>query len=64
MKLLRLPDVLNATGLSRSSLYRKLDDGSFPTSIRISQRSVAWCEEEVQRWIEERMNEREVKPST
>ncbi|WP_036518945.1 helix-turn-helix transcriptional regulator [Nitrincola sp. A-D6] len=60
MKLLRLPAVINATGLSRSSLYRKIDAGSFPKSIRISQRSVAWSEEEVQQWIQQRFNEREL----
>ncbi|MCD8512877.1 MAG: AlpA family transcriptional regulator [Nitrincola sp.] len=55
MKFLRLPEVVNATGLSRSSLYRLIEDGTFPSSIRIGGRSVAWCDEEVNAWIEERI---------
>ena len=47
MKFLRLPEVVNATGLSRSSLYRLIEDGTIPSWIRIGGRSVAWCDEEV-----------------
>lgn len=59
MRLLRLPEVLNATALSRSSVYRLIDAGSFPESIQLSARSVAWVEEEVQNWIQQRIAERE-----
>lgn len=55
MKLLRLPEVINATGLSRSALYRMIAEGTFPSSIRIGGRSVAWCDEEVNAWIAERI---------
>jgi prophage regulatory protein len=51
-KLIRLPGVKELTGLSRSSVYAKIADGSFPRSISIGERAVAWIEDEVQNWIE------------
>lgn len=59
MRFLRLPEVLNITALSRSSVYRLIEAGSFPSSIQLSARSVAWVDEEVQSWVEQRVAERE-----
>ena len=53
-RLLRLEEVLSHTGLSRSELYRKMQEGTFPGSVKVSERSVRWRESEVERWIEER----------
>jgi len=50
-RLLRLPEVKQQTGLSRSSIYAKMAEGTFPLTIRISNRAVAWIEEEIQAWI-------------
>jgi prophage regulatory protein len=58
MRLLRLSEVLHLTALSRSSIYRLMEAGSFPASINLSARSVAWVEEEVQEWIQKRIEER------
>lgn len=55
MRLIRLPEVLNKTGLSRSRLYA-LED--FPRRVRLGERGVAWVEEEVDEWIRERMENR------
>ena len=38
----RLPTVLQKTGLSRSTLYRKIGDGTFPRQIKISQHCASW----------------------
>lgn len=54
-RLLRLKIVIDCTGLGRSSIYRKIDDGTFPAPIRIGARAVAWVENDVQKWIEERI---------
>ncbi|WP_299198026.1 AlpA family transcriptional regulator [uncultured Amphritea sp.] len=59
MRLLRLPEVQKATALSRSSIYRLMEAGTFPDSIQLSARSIAWVEEEVQNWIQQRIDERE-----
>jgi len=57
-KLVRLPDVKEITGLSRSSVYAKIADGSFPQPIPIGKRAVAWIEGEVQDWIERQIARR------
>jgi prophage regulatory protein len=52
--LLRLPQVMNATGLARSTVYKLVAARSFPMPVRITGRSVAWHALEVQTWIGER----------
>ena len=52
---LRLKQVLTRTGLSRSTLYAYIQDGRFPAPISISVRCVAWIEEEIDRWMSERI---------
>lgn len=55
-RLLRLPEVLSRTGLSRSTLYA---DPTFPKSVKVGQRAVAWAETEIDAWIEARLEARE-----
>lgn len=50
-QLLRRPQVEAMTGLSRSSIYAGMDDGSFPRPKRIGQRSVAWLRSDVEAWL-------------
>jgi prophage regulatory protein len=52
-KLLRLKAVLEATGLTRSTLYRKIANGTFPRPVPIGDRAVAWRESAVVRWMDE-----------
>ena len=53
-KLLRLPAVLELTGLGRSTLYVLMRRGEFPSPVRISVRAVAWRQFEVVDWINSR----------
>ena len=53
-RLMRLPEVLKLTGLSRSTLYRKIKAGQFPAPVSLGPRSVAWRESEVLDWIANR----------
>lgn len=50
-RLVRLPEVKDRTGLSRTSIYRKMDAGEFPLAIKLSTNAVAWRETELERWI-------------
>jgi len=50
-RILRLRAVLERTGLSRSTLYRKIERGTFPKQIRISERCVGWREGDLERWL-------------
>ena len=49
--ILRLKAVLERTGLSRSTLYRKMNDRTFPTALRISARCIGWRESDVDAWL-------------
>ncbi|RAZ89305.1 DNA-binding protein [Mesorhizobium hawassense] len=51
-RIIRLRTVLARTGLSRSTLYRKIAEGTFPTQIKISVNGAGWRESEVNQWIE------------
>lgn len=50
-RFLRLNAVLDKTGLSRSTLYRELQDGTFPKQIAIGPRCVAWRQADVEAWM-------------
>lgn len=49
--IIRLKTVLARTGLSRSTLYRKIADGTFPAQIRISVHGAGWHESAISEWI-------------
>ena len=56
ISILRLPDVIKRTGLSRSSIYQKISDGDFPRPISLSSRAVGWIEFEIDDWLEQRIS--------
>lgn len=54
--LLRLPEVKRRTGISRSLIYRMINEGTFPQKIPImGSRTVAWSSTDIDRWINERI---------
>ena len=69
-RLIRLPEVMNRTGYGRTSIYRKMEDGSFPRCVKLGgpledtnafdSRAIAWIEDEVDQWIESRIEERDL----
>lgn len=50
-RILRLDTVLDRTGLSRATLYRKIQQGSFPRQLRIAQRCIGWRESAIDQWM-------------
>ncbi|MER9129019.1 AlpA family phage regulatory protein [Mesorhizobium sp. M0768] len=50
-RIIRLKTILARTGLSRSTIYRKIAEGTFPAQIRISLNGAGWRESDVNRWI-------------
>lgn len=50
-RILRLKSVLERTGLSRSTLYRKIQDRTFPRALRISARCAGWRESDIEAWL-------------
>jgi prophage regulatory protein len=53
-RLIRLPEVISRTGLSRSSIYRLEKQGRFVPRVRLSDRATAWNLDQVTAWIEAR----------
>ena len=53
-RMLTRRDVEQATGFSRSSLYRKMRENSFPLPIKTGERAVRWPESEIVEWLSER----------
>ena len=53
-RVLRLREVMFATGLSRSTIYAWMADGRFPQQIKLGPRSVGWRERDIYAWIESR----------
>lgn len=50
-RLLRISEVINLTGLPKSTIYLKIKNNEFPNQVSIGSRSVAWVESEVNEWI-------------
>lgn len=52
MKLIRIKDVMDRTGLARSTIYKYISEGKFPRPIKLGARAVAWVETEIDGWIQ------------
>lgn len=52
--LLRLPAVLEATGLGRSTVYRMIAEHAFPAPVKLAKRAVGWRDDDVRRWASAR----------
>lgn len=50
----RLPTVLAATGLGRSTIYRLIAEGSFPAPVRLGPRAVGWRWSDLDQWTRSR----------
>jgi len=69
IRLIRLNEVLSRTGYGRTSIYRKMGEGTFPKNLKLGapikdptqfdSRAIAWIEEEVDQWLESRIEERD-----
>jgi len=55
-RILRIKVVLDRTGLSRSTLYRKMQNGTFPKNVQISTRCAGWRESAVDAWLRDPMS--------
>ena len=53
-RVIRLKEVMHRTGLGRSTIYRWMGEGKFPKTVKLGGHSVAWIEQEIDRWLKER----------
>ena len=69
IRLIRLNEVLSRTGYGRTSIYRKMAEGTFPKCLKLGSpykdptkfdcRAIAWIEDEVDQWVISRIEERD-----
>jgi prophage regulatory protein len=57
-KLIRIKDVMDLTGLARSTIYKYMKQGEFPQSVKLGSRAVAWVESEIEDWNKDRITRR------
>ena len=62
-KFLRLSDVKERTGLSRSTIYLSISKNTFPRPISLGARCVGWLESEIEGWIQSRIQNRSIQVS-
>jgi len=49
-RIIRMNTVRDRTGLSRSTIYRKITEGTFPPQLKISTNGAGWRESDINRW--------------
>lgn len=59
MRIIRLKEVMDSTGLARSTIYKHVADGVFPKPVPLGDRAVGWVESEVHEWILARIEQRD-----
>ena len=59
--ILRLPAVKVRTGLSRSTIYLRVSQGSFPKPVSLGARAVGWVEAEIQGWLDQQIESSRMK---
>lgn len=64
MRIIRLKEVIDSTGLARSTIYKYIGEGAFPKPVSLGDRSVGWVDTEVHDWILARIEERDLAEGT
>jgi prophage regulatory protein len=59
MKLIRLKQVMECTGLARSTVYKFIAEGDFPKPVKLGVRVAAWVESEINDWVNARISQRD-----
>jgi len=57
-RVLRKPELMTRIGLSDASIYRMEKAGKFPKRIRLGGQSVGWFSDEVDKWFDQKSEER------
>ncbi len=58
-RLLRWPELKERIPISHSRVYHMMNEGTFPRTISLGERSVAWLESEIDEWLQERIERRD-----
>ena len=55
-RILRMPEAVSKSGLSRGSIYRLMKIGQFPKSVKLSERAIGWREADIDDWLASRQH--------
>jgi prophage regulatory protein len=58
-RFLRLPAILEITGLNRATIYEMIERGDFPRPCKIGARAIAWPESDLEDWVNAKLADRE-----
>lgn len=64
IRILRMPDTLRKTGLSRSSVYQRIRENTFPQPVRLGVRTVGFVEHEADTFLSHLMLDRKLPKGT
>ncbi|ASG66812.1 AlpA family transcriptional regulator [Idiomarina piscisalsi] len=56
MQYLRVKDIQGMLGVSKSTIYRWMDERNFPTPIKFSAKAVRWRLDDIEKWITQQPN--------
>jgi prophage regulatory protein len=59
MEIARIDAVVKMTGLSKSSVWRKVKAGEFPSPIKLGPQARGWPQNEILAWVQARISERD-----
>lgn len=63
LRVIRLPEVIRKTGLSRTTIYMMSRDQLFPEAVSLGGKAMGWIEAEINQWIKQRMAARQRTPA-
>ena len=55
LAILRLKEVIQRIGLSRSTIYQRMSEGTFPESISLGDRAIGWLESDIEAWLRQQI---------
>ena len=55
-RFLRIPEIVQRTGMSKATVYNRINQGLFPKQIPIGANLVVWLESDVQKWMQEQID--------
>jgi len=58
MRIMRLKEIIEKTGLAKSTVYNLISQGKFPKQIDLGARSVGWVDTEIEEWLEAKIAHR------
>ena len=51
LRIIKLPELIDRTGMSRSRIYAAMAEGRFPVPRKLGVRAVGWLARDIDAWI-------------